>query len=89
MILAVAALAVTLFHAVVGGRHLLAQAGRLCLVAFGFAVFALSFHFRVGHPTGSALALSPLAFLAAHRAMAVVVLLTALLAVAARRSKAR
>ena len=89
MALALAALVATLAHAAWGGGHLLDGAGRLCLVAFGFAVFALSFHYRVGHPAGSAEALEPLAFVGAHRAMAAVVGLTAGLAVFARWAATR
>jgi len=87
--LAVAALAVTLAHAVRGGRDLLAAAGRLCLVALAFAVFALSFHSLVGHSSGSAEGLSLLAFLNAHRAMVIVILLTAGLAAVALQAAAR
>jgi len=89
MMLGLAALGVTVAHAVGAGRGLLAKAARLSLVALGFAVFALSFHYRIGHPTGSASALSPLAFLGAHRAMTVVVLLTAGLALGAGRAANR
>ena len=89
MLLGAAALAVTLAHAVGLGPNLLATAGRLCLVALAFAAFALVFHARVGHPVGSAEALAPLAFLNAHRAMAILVVLTAALATAARRAGGR
>lgn len=89
MLLAGAALAVTLAHAAHSQRRLLAVAGRICLVAFGFAVFALSFHLRIGHPAGSAEALSPWAFLDAHRALVAVTLLTAGLALVARGAARR
>jgi len=88
MLLTGAAFVVIVWRSWTGRHHLLAVAGRLSLIALAFSVFALSFHLGVGHPAGSAAELSPLAFVGAHRAMSIVVLVAAVLAATTRPRQA-